>query len=96
MVDSDFALWYQQQIRYRGINDPLLVSLSWGPSSYAKVWHSYVINGYTYHTVEYGEGRPTMKAGYVSRPSVLITRKPIFLVSCMRFSNFKCLLVCKN
>ncbi|CAH9107998.1 unnamed protein product, partial [Cuscuta europaea] len=42
MVDSDFALWYQQQIRYRGINDPLLVSLSWGPSSYAKVWHSYV------------------------------------------------------
>ncbi|CAH9054116.1 unnamed protein product [Cuscuta europaea] len=63
MVDSDFALWYQQPIRYRGINDPLLVSLSWGPFFYAKVWHSSLINDYTYHTVEYGEGRPTMNSG---------------------------------
>ncbi|CAH9091076.1 unnamed protein product [Cuscuta europaea] len=63
MVDSNFVPWYKYQINSRGIVDPLLVSLSWGPGAYAKVWRSYVINGYTYNTVAYGQGQPTVNNG---------------------------------
>ncbi|CAH9126562.1 unnamed protein product [Cuscuta epithymum] len=63
MVDSDFVPWFKYQINSREIVDPLLVALSWGPGVYAKVWRSYVINGYNYHTVNYGQGRSTVNNG---------------------------------
>ncbi|CAH9136236.1 unnamed protein product [Cuscuta epithymum] len=63
LVDSDFVNWYKYQINSRGIEDPLLVSLAWGPGACAKVWRQYVINGYTYHTADYGQDRPTTNNG---------------------------------
>jgi hypothetical protein len=41
----------------------ILFTLSWGPTTCVKLWPSYFINGYHFHTRSYAEGKSTMNYG---------------------------------
>jgi hypothetical protein len=55
-------------------------TLAAGPSLIAKSYGSYTVNGYTFRTKEYDEGRPTQCSGValVSKSSSSSTRNSIF------------------
>lgn len=44
-------------------NEGLLYHLSLGPKAIARTWPAYFVNGYNFHTQEYGKGKATMNSG---------------------------------
>lgn len=49
------------------VSCPYLQSLAWGPVNKANSWPMYYVNGYKFHTFEWGQGRATDNSGVCVR-----------------------------
>jgi hypothetical protein len=50
-----------------------LSSLSLGPERKIKCYNGYFVNGYVFHTEEYGHGRKTIKTVFVLRERLVVS-----------------------
>ena len=58
-----------------------LSSLSLGPERKVKCYNGYFINGYMFHTEEYGHGRKTYNMVFVLRVRLVVSLKLITMVN---------------
>ena len=64
-----------------------LSSLSLGPERKIKCYNGYFVNGYVFHTEEYGHGRKTIKTVFVLRERLVVSQKLTTMVDQKRWSN---------
>ncbi|KAG8363360.1 hypothetical protein BUALT_Bualt19G0014300 [Buddleja alternifolia] len=65
MHNKEFATWFCNYVQNPSnqITDKDIKQFSRGFSSIVKRWNGYFVNGYSFHTLEYGETRSTMNSG---------------------------------
>ncbi|KAG8386777.1 hypothetical protein BUALT_Bualt03G0184200 [Buddleja alternifolia] len=63
--NKEFATWFCNYVQNPSnqITDKDIKQFSRGFSSIVKCWNGYFVNGYRFHTLEYGETRSTMNSG---------------------------------
>ncbi|XP_042465617.1 uncharacterized protein LOC122048075 [Zingiber officinale] len=63
--DQEFAPWFKSYVydNQAHLEHQMLFHLSWGPKAMVRTWPAYFINGYNFHTQEYGKGKTTMNSG---------------------------------
>ncbi|XP_074577237.1 uncharacterized protein LOC141833653 [Curcuma longa] len=63
--DEEFAPWFKSYVydNQAHLEHEFLFHLSWGPKALVRTWPAYFINGYIFHTQEYGMGKSTMNSG---------------------------------
>ncbi|KAG8362837.1 hypothetical protein BUALT_BualtUnG0032200 [Buddleja alternifolia] len=65
MHNKEFATWFCNYVQNPSnqITDKDIKQFSRGFSSIVKRWNGYFVNGYRFHTLEYGETKSTMNSG---------------------------------
>ncbi|XP_042379983.1 uncharacterized protein LOC121972368 [Zingiber officinale] len=65
--DQEFAPWFKSYVydNQAHLEHQMLFHLSWGPKAMVRTWPAYFINGYNFHTQEYGKGKTTMNSGVI-------------------------------
>ncbi|KAL0361377.1 UNVERIFIED_CONTAM: hypothetical protein Sradi_3822200 [Sesamum radiatum] len=65
MRDKEFASWFFNYVENptNGVTETDIRLFSRGFSSIVKRWNGYFVNGYRFHTLEYGETNSTMNSG---------------------------------
>ncbi|XP_052305336.1 uncharacterized protein LOC127904747 [Populus trichocarpa] len=64
LQDEKFATWFRTHVYQMGRSAPKSLSLlSLGPERKCKCYNGYFVNGYVFHTEEYGQGRKTYNSG---------------------------------
>ncbi|KAL0291760.1 UNVERIFIED_CONTAM: hypothetical protein Sradi_7014600 [Sesamum radiatum] len=65
MRDKEFASWFFNYVENptNGVTETDIKLFSRGFSSIVKRWNGYFVNGYRFHTLEYGETNSTMNSG---------------------------------
>ncbi|KAH0660953.1 hypothetical protein KY289_029701 [Solanum tuberosum] len=64
-LETEFASWFNQYARdpSSGITNQFMKDLAEGPLHKVQPFNGYVVNGYKFHTEEYGSNKSTMNSG---------------------------------
>ncbi|MQM11478.1 hypothetical protein Taro_044385 [Colocasia esculenta] len=58
--EKSFATWLRYQVEQGFITDSRVQEISYGPSKIVRVYPGYIVDGYRFHTRDYGQNKSTM------------------------------------
>ncbi|XP_057251800.1 uncharacterized protein LOC130591871 [Beta vulgaris subsp. vulgaris] len=61
--EAEFPSWFKTNVLGAMTSDDVTRALAMGPSRQVRMWNQFFVNGYNFHTQEYGKNKSTMNYG---------------------------------
>ncbi|XP_074306162.1 uncharacterized protein LOC141641399 [Silene latifolia] len=61
--EEQLPSWFKKHVIELNIEDDLIKSLAYGPSRMVRTWNRYLVNGFNFHTFNYGKNKATCNYG---------------------------------
>ncbi|KAJ1406204.1 putative transposase, Ptta/En/Spm, plant [Sesbania bispinosa] len=68
--DKDFSRWLKHQVSTGQVEDQMIREISYGPSKYVTCYNVLIVNGYKFHTKDYGQNKSTTNSGICVRGNI--------------------------
>ncbi|KAJ1410164.1 hypothetical protein SESBI_22193 [Sesbania bispinosa] len=70
LLDKYFNRWLKELVSTGQVNDEIIRQMSYGPSKHVTYYNGIIVNGYRFHTKEYGQNKATMNSGVCVRGNI--------------------------